>query len=365
MILAVLIVAGLTVGLAIGLILGWVVWPVEFTDTSLSDLAPEYKDDYIVLVSAAYIRDGDLEVAMVRLEALEVPNVQQSVSELTDRYINEGRDEADIQALVALAEGMGIASPQMLAYKATPTPVPTDTPLPTPTAMPTDTPTATSVPPTDTVVVPTATAIPPTDTPAPESTDTPLPTDTPAPEPTDTPVPKPTNPPKPTNTPKPTNPPAPAWTYSAQLMGPANQPNQSCEAGAQYIRAAVVDANGGQIGGVWLREYYTGAYQVSGHKAGDMDWGPGEAEFPCPGIGGGAMLCIAGGQGADCVTDYSRGMSCYYSPDFEDLWSAGYCECCEVGISKEVCQSKYYNSGAQCMQQPRHYSWRITFKRNH
>ena len=138
-------------------------------------------------------------------------------------------------------------------------------------------------------------------------------------------------------------------------MGPANSSNQECEGGAQYIRATVVKANGVQIGGVYLREYYTGRYQVTGHKAGDMDWGQGEAEFACPGDGG-AMLCVAAAQGGSCDSDYTRGMSCYYAPDFEDLWAAGYCECCEPGISKERCQM-FYDTEAQCMKQARHYSY--------
>ncbi|MGC8839460.1 MAG: hypothetical protein ACP5UM_13725, partial [Anaerolineae bacterium] len=140
-------IAGLLVGLLVGLIIGWWVWPVEWTATSLKDLKPEYKDEYIAMVSAAYARDGDLERAVHRLESLQAGNPAQLVVALAERYIAEGRDLDDIQCLAGLAEGLGVRSPQVLAYLATPTPTPTWTSTPTatpvPTATPTWTPTAT------------------------------------------------------------------------------------------------------------------------------------------------------------------------------------------------------------------------------
>ena len=150
LIVALLVILGLTAGAVVGLLLGWVVWPVQYTDTAIADLAPEYKDEYILLVAAAFTTDGDLEKAQARLVRLEVPNINQSLSALIDRYILEGRDEAEIRALVALANAQGVISPNMVAYLATNTPIPTDTPLPTPTPLPTDTPTVTPVPPTTT-----------------------------------------------------------------------------------------------------------------------------------------------------------------------------------------------------------------------
>ncbi len=216
---AVLVILGLMAGAVVGLVIGWVVWPVRFVDTSIADLAPEQKDEYMLLVASAYVTDGNLEKAQARLARLEVPNINQSLSALIDRSILEGQSEVDIRALATLANALGVVSPQMLAYLATPTPLPTDTPLPTPTPLPTDTPTATSLPPTDTAVPPTDTPPPqPTDTPPPPPTNTPVPpTNTPKPQPTNPPKPQPTNPPKPTNTPQP---PATKWTWTARLLGP-------------------------------------------------------------------------------------------------------------------------------------------------
>jgi hypothetical protein len=126
------------------------------------------------------------------------------------------------------------------------------------------------------------------------------------------------------------------------------------------IRVTVVNAGGNQIPGVWVYDKYSGQYQVTGNVD-SPDWGPGETRFEY-GIGGGGSLCIADGQGGGCVSDYTRDMPCYNPPPFEDLWAAGYCDCCEVGITKERCQ-ELYNSGDWCMSW-RHYSWRTVFKRN-
>jgi len=359
MIVAIVVVVGLTVGLGIGLVLGWVVWPVDYYDTDIADLAMAHKEQYIILIGSAYALDHDLEKAQARLEELEAPNYQQWIGQLADQYIAEGRAEGEIRALVELAHAFGVDTPQMLAYLATPTPVPTDTPLPTPT------PTAT-LPPTDTPVVPTPTPVPPTDTPLPEPTDTPLPepTDTPAPTeapPTDTP--KPTSPPKPTKTPAPpTNTPKPAaaWTWNAWLVGPG-QDGQGCDYGNLQIRVTVVDANGGQIGGVWVHDKYSQQYQVTGN-VNSPEWGPGETKFEY-GIGGGGSVCIANGEGGGCASDYTRDMPCYYTPPVEDLYAAGYCECCESGASLERCRQlvnehKCFQTGAG------HYSWRVVFKRS-
>jgi hypothetical protein len=349
---AILVIAGFTVGAILGLLLGWVVWPVSYTDTTIADLAPEYKDEYILMVASAFAANGNLEEAQARLAKLEVPNVNQSISALIDRSISEGRTEADIQALAGLANALGVTSPQMMAYLATPTPIPTDTPLPSPTPLPTDTPTPTPLP-TDTPI-PTDTPVPPTDTPPPQPTNTPVP-------PTNTAKPKPAATAKPQPTPKPTNTPAPKWTWSAWLVGP-DQDGQGCGYGNLQIRVSVVDGNGSAMGGVWVYDRYSQQYQVTGNVD-SPDFGPGETKFEY-GRGGGGSLCLAGGQGGACITDFTRDMPCFYTPPIEDLFASGYCNCCENGASLDRCrqlidEKKCFVTGAG------HYSWRVVFKRSH
>jgi hypothetical protein len=132
--------------------------------------------------------------------------------------------------------------------------------------------------------------------------------------------------------------------------------------GNLQIRVTVVDANGGQIGGVWIYDKYSQQYQVSGNVA-SPDWGPGETKFEY-GIGGGGSLCVAQGQGGACITDFTRDMPAYFLPPVEDLHAAGYCnKCCENGSSVDRCRQlinehKCFTTGAE------HFSWRVVYKRN-
>ncbi len=361
--LVVLAILGLLIGLGLGLLIGWVVE----SDTTIAGLPAEDKEGYIVLVGAAYQQDGDVDKARVRLLRLDAPNIEQWVVDLAERCIAEGCDGADTQALAALAHGLGVETAQMLAYLATPTPRPTNSPPPTPTPTASTVATATTVA-APTAVPPTSTPVPPSPTPQPAATDTPLPPPTPTPiPPTDTPQPTPTftakpppantpKPPPPTNTPKPAT---PKWTWAARLVGPGED-GQGCDFGNLQIRVTVVDANGGQIGGVWIHDFYSNQYQVTGNVD-SPDWGAGETKFEYGG-GGGGKLCIARGEGGACVTDYTRDMPAYYAPPVEDLYAAGYCDrCCDPGITLDRCRELV--DAGQCMGAG-HYSWRVVFKRS-
>lgn len=352
------VILGLAIGLGAGLLIGWAVSSAGRSEAGIARLPVADKEQFILLAAMAYVQDGNLESAQARVAQLAAPNVNQWIVDLTERSISEGRNEADIRALAALARGLGVDTPQMVAYVATATPRPTNTPLPTPTPQPTNTPTATAIPPTDTPV-------PPTDTPQP----TPTPTMTPLP-PTSTPVPptattkpkpKPTNPPKPpapTNTPKPAA--GPKWTNSAWLVGPG-QDGQGCEYGNLQIHVTVVDKNGSQIPGVWLYDQFSRQYQVTGNVD-SRDWGPGETKFEY-GKGGGGSLCIANGQGGSCVSDFTRNMPCFDLPPVEDLYSSGYCNCCEAGATLERCRELV--DAKKCFQtRAGHFSWRAVFKRS-
>ncbi|MFN2245393.1 MAG: hypothetical protein ACK2U2_24100 [Anaerolineae bacterium] len=350
LIIAVLVILGFTVGAALGLLLGWVVWPVELVNTSIADLAPEYKEEYVLLVASAYVADEDLEKAQARLTLLEVPNVNGWLSAQIDSYIAAGRDQADIQALAALADALGVSSPQMLAYLATDTPVPTDTPLPTPTPLPTDTPTATPMPPTET---PTPL---PTETPEPTATAAP-PTDTPKPEPTNTPKPAvPTNTPKPaaTNTPKPTSPPAgPDFVVIEQRMKSVGEDSQGCDWGDHTIYISVVDANGNPLNGVVVHAVWTGNDLISGEK------GDGRTELPL--WGGGEEFFVAGDtSGRTYTSQRTRSLDVDW-PTAQDLWDCQYCAC-KPFPNFEECQ--YARDNKTYLFAHGHYSYVVVFKRS-
>jgi hypothetical protein len=172
-----LLLVGAAVGVGLGFLIGWGLWPVEYYDTDPVDLKQEHKEEYVVLVSAAYALNGDLEQAQARLASLEEEDVAQVVADVAQRYLEEGRDPTTTRNLVMLADALGSSTEVMLAYVATPTvaptftptatEVPTETPTEIPTVTPTVVPSATPMPPTPTSppATPTSTKVPPSSTP--------------------------------------------------------------------------------------------------------------------------------------------------------------------------------------------------------
>jgi hypothetical protein len=57
-------------GFGVGLLYGWVISPVKYVDTTLSNLRYDYQTDYVLMVAEAYGGDGDLDLAARRLAAL-------------------------------------------------------------------------------------------------------------------------------------------------------------------------------------------------------------------------------------------------------------------------------------------------------
>jgi hypothetical protein len=184
------VVVGIAIGLGLGLLITWQLWPVQYYDTDPVDLRNEHKDDYVVMIAAAYAQDRDLGMASLRLGELGLEDAKQSVLGLFQRYQEAGYAE-ETSSLAMLAYDLGVTDVSLLPYIAQPTatPEPTATLEPTPTEQveapstvtPTETPPEPSPTSTETPAEPTATATtpPPTATPSatatPEATATPLP----------------------------------------------------------------------------------------------------------------------------------------------------------------------------------------------
>jgi hypothetical protein len=111
------LIVGLVIGSIIGLYLGWIQFPKQFINSPASSLAERYKDDYIVMIAAGYMKDHDLGGAVERLRILGVPNVPAFVQDVTEQYITTSRDAKDISYLVGLAEGLGRLTPIMQPYR--------------------------------------------------------------------------------------------------------------------------------------------------------------------------------------------------------------------------------------------------------
>ncbi|MCB8943556.1 MAG: hypothetical protein H6658_07360 [Ardenticatenaceae bacterium] len=159
-----LILLGLLLGLGGALYYAWVLNPVVLVDASPARFSPEYKAEYILLVSQNLAADGDVARAEQRLEALGEANVTQTVSALLEQFVRERRPSAHVTAIANLAQKLGVESQAVALFAPTPSgglpPTPTATatavmptptiaqatPLPSPTLMPTDTPAPTLEP---------------------------------------------------------------------------------------------------------------------------------------------------------------------------------------------------------------------------
>ncbi len=81
-------------------------------------------DEYIVLVSALYALDGDVERARVRLGLLDLADQGATVADLAERFKQEGRGDLLVVDLATLARALGTERESLLPYVATPTPPP-------------------------------------------------------------------------------------------------------------------------------------------------------------------------------------------------------------------------------------------------
>ncbi len=151
-----LLLVGLALGLSLGLYYAWVVDPVIFVDARPARLNASYKEEYIYLVSQSYSVTGNWPQAMERLEALDDPNLPQTLNALLEQYLRTQRPPQVVENLAALARQAGAEGAVVALFA--PTPVngaapdilPTATPTallnPTTVPLPTNTPTRTPAP---------------------------------------------------------------------------------------------------------------------------------------------------------------------------------------------------------------------------
>ncbi len=147
---------GAALGVLLGLGLARILWPLPepaplptpVSPTATERLSPtataavqshDDPDRAMVLISALYALDGDLQRARERLAALELDDPPAAVAQLALRHAAAGNRQLATD-LATLAVALGHGQGELLAYVATPTPTRT----PSPTASSTFTPPATS-----------------------------------------------------------------------------------------------------------------------------------------------------------------------------------------------------------------------------
>jgi hypothetical protein len=109
---------GIMAGLALGAFIGWWAWPVTYTNTSPAALREDYRDEYVLMVAAAYQVQGDAAQARERLALLDPQQPSAAVVELAERLVERGGREEDIERLVHLAQALGVMNPTLTPYLA-------------------------------------------------------------------------------------------------------------------------------------------------------------------------------------------------------------------------------------------------------
>jgi len=137
------LLTGLVLGILLGLFYAWRVRPLEYSETSPSMLAPQFKDQYRALIASAYQANPDLVRAQARLQLLEDPDPAAALSEQAQRALTSGLEAGEAQALGMLAIALGGQAQPVEPALDPPSPeAPTEDAAPTPESPPEPTPTA-------------------------------------------------------------------------------------------------------------------------------------------------------------------------------------------------------------------------------
>ncbi|MDW8102833.1 MAG: hypothetical protein RMK30_08155 [Anaerolineae bacterium] len=136
---------GFALGLTLGLYISWGLLPVRHYEGPPSALKESLKKDYVYLISAAYVQEGDLAKAQERLKSLGYKDLAAILPQVLSELEGRGAPEESLMALAMLARALGVSLPALQTFLPPPTPIPTPTPAqilpPTPTPTPSPSPT--------------------------------------------------------------------------------------------------------------------------------------------------------------------------------------------------------------------------------
>jgi hypothetical protein len=100
-------------GIVIGLFYGWVLQPVQYTDTSLKNLGIEYKTDYVLMVAEAYHFDYDSIAAVNRLTRLDSGEILDVIHQAILYAEEAGYNNRDLELMRALQTATIFVLPTM------------------------------------------------------------------------------------------------------------------------------------------------------------------------------------------------------------------------------------------------------------
>ncbi len=107
------LLAGVLAGLLLGRLLAGALPGTAFDEGQGERL----RADYLLMIAAVYVADGDLPAAWRRLRQVAAGDSVAWLQDVTERFIVNSRDVQDIRYLVALAEGLGRLTPAMEPFR--------------------------------------------------------------------------------------------------------------------------------------------------------------------------------------------------------------------------------------------------------
>ena len=127
------LITGFILGLAAGLVFAWLISPVHYVETAPDTLKAEFKDNYRVVIAAAYMADGDLGRAKARLILLNDSDHEQALASQAQSILAQGGSQVDARSLAVLAAALAQQRSETPTMVLTPTVVLTHTATPTKT----------------------------------------------------------------------------------------------------------------------------------------------------------------------------------------------------------------------------------------
>lgn len=96
----------IAVGLAAGLVYGWVISPVEYTNTTPDTLRTDYRSDYVLMVAEVFHADQNVDQAAQRLGILGSDPPAKIAAQVLDYARQVNLPESDLTLLQSLATAL-------------------------------------------------------------------------------------------------------------------------------------------------------------------------------------------------------------------------------------------------------------------
>jgi len=114
--------AAFIIGVGLGLTYSWLISPATYVDASPAILRADFKNQYRLVIAAAYGSSRDLERARARLALLEDPDPMQALSAQAQQMLASGEAPQQVELVARLASDLeaGIASAPSTATVALP-----------------------------------------------------------------------------------------------------------------------------------------------------------------------------------------------------------------------------------------------------